>query len=262
MKRFFRWQFGSRILGTPAIVPFVENAVLVVEPGMTGATGNIYCGLHEFNDMALLLHFLREEDSFVDVGANIGSYSVLAAAVCQCKVIALEPVPETFKKLERNLRMNRIESLVDARQMAAGESAGSIRFTADLDTANKVAPAGYAGRIIEVPGVPLDALVADFPAAMWKVDVEGFEEAVLRGAPNVLNQESLLVVLLEGDSPMIESTMHSAGFKRSAYNPINREFTVGSSSSQTHNQLWVRALEKVAAKCKAARNFEVLGVKF
>jgi hypothetical protein len=40
---------------------------------MTGATQNLYCELHEYNDMAFLLHFLREEDSFADVGANIGS---------------------------------------------------------------------------------------------------------------------------------------------------------------------------------------------
>ncbi len=44
---------------------------MVVEPGTTGATGNVYCGLHEFEDMALLLHILRKVDRFVDIGANI-----------------------------------------------------------------------------------------------------------------------------------------------------------------------------------------------
>ena len=41
--------------------------------GMTGASGNIYFGLHEFEEMGFLLHFLREEDLFIDIGAYIGS---------------------------------------------------------------------------------------------------------------------------------------------------------------------------------------------
>lgn len=46
---------------------------------MTGATGNWYCGLQEYEDMSFVLHALRPGDLFVDVGANIGSYSILAA---------------------------------------------------------------------------------------------------------------------------------------------------------------------------------------
>ncbi len=59
MSRWLRWQFGSRVLGWPVVVPFVGDTRLLARPGMTGATGNIYCGLHEFEDMAFVLHFLR-----------------------------------------------------------------------------------------------------------------------------------------------------------------------------------------------------------
>jgi hypothetical protein len=79
--RYARWQVESRLC---AEVEFnwIEGAKLIARNGMTGATGNIYCGLHEFTDMAFLLHLLRPDDLFVDVGANIGSYTVLASAVC------------------------------------------------------------------------------------------------------------------------------------------------------------------------------------
>ena len=63
---------------------------------MTGATGNIYTGLHEFEDMMFLLHLLRPGDIFVDAGANIGSYTVLASAVVGAKSISFEPVPPLF----------------------------------------------------------------------------------------------------------------------------------------------------------------------
>src|ERR1700687_3946356 len=76
--RLVRWQVESRLWGE-MVVPWVEGTRLAARRGMAGATGNIYCGLHEFEDMAFLLHFLRSDDVFADVGANIGSYTILAA---------------------------------------------------------------------------------------------------------------------------------------------------------------------------------------
>jgi hypothetical protein len=49
--------------------------------GMTGATQNIYVGLQEFVDIMLTLHFLRKGDLFLDMGANVGSYTILASGV-------------------------------------------------------------------------------------------------------------------------------------------------------------------------------------
>ncbi len=81
MTRFLRWQLGSRLLRMPLLVPWVGNTSLVIEAGMTGATMNFYCGLHEAVDMALVLHALQPGDVFLDVGANVGTYTILASAV-------------------------------------------------------------------------------------------------------------------------------------------------------------------------------------
>ena len=79
--RFLRWQLSCRLLPGAVAVPFVNATRLLVTPGMTGATGNLYCGLHEYQDMAFVLHALRAGDRFIDIGANIGSYTVLAADI-------------------------------------------------------------------------------------------------------------------------------------------------------------------------------------
>ena len=67
IKLWFKWQVGSRILKMPVVVPFVGDSQLVAELGMTGATGNIYTGLHEFTDMAFCLHLLRASDCLLAV---------------------------------------------------------------------------------------------------------------------------------------------------------------------------------------------------
>ena len=89
--RLLRWQVESR-LRHEVIVPWVEGTRLAARRGMAGATGNIYCGLHEFEDMAFVLHFLRPGDFFADVGANIGSYTVLASGVCKARTWRLNQI--------------------------------------------------------------------------------------------------------------------------------------------------------------------------
>ena len=89
---WLRWQISSSILKMPVIFPWIGQSKLVSERGMTGATGNIYAGLHEFVDMAFCLHLLRSGDLFVDVGANIGSYTVLASKVAGANSVTLEPI--------------------------------------------------------------------------------------------------------------------------------------------------------------------------
>src|SRR5437868_4075814 len=89
--RWLTWQVGSRLVPGPVAVNFVNDTMLLVSPGMTGATGNVYAGLHEFQDMAFVLHLLRQGDCFIDVGANIGSYTVLAGGGIGARCIAIEP---------------------------------------------------------------------------------------------------------------------------------------------------------------------------
>jgi hypothetical protein len=106
LRRFVAWQIGARLVPGPVACPFANGSSLLVRPGMTGATGNLYVGLHEFADMAFVLHVLRGGDLFVDVGANIGSYTVLAAAGAGAACLAFEPGSAAFAWLERNVRLN------------------------------------------------------------------------------------------------------------------------------------------------------------
>lgn len=136
--RFLKWQLSQSIYPKTVVHTFTEKTRLNVKKGMTGATGNIYTGLHEFPDMGFVLHFLRKEDVFGDVGANIGSYTILASGHVGARTIAFEPIPETFYWLKKNIKLNQLEAKVHAFNIGLGSETGVLRFTATHDTVNYV----------------------------------------------------------------------------------------------------------------------------
>ena len=242
-------------------MPLVEEALLVVEKGMTGATGNIYCGLHEFADMTLVLHLLRPGDLFLDAGANVGSYTVLAAKVTGAQCVAVEPVRSTFERLFRNIKINGLNQDVELWECALGSSNGHIEFSADRDTMNQAVDTDYPGERISVPVRTIDELLAGKSSIMWKVDVEGFEQEVLRGATNALQNEHLRVVLLESDGPEVSRMMSMAGFARCTYDPFVRQLNASTSQGGRHNHLWVRDPATVQSRCQMAPKRIILGTE-
>ena len=72
-----RWQIGVSLLRRKVIVPWVEDSKFIVGKGETGLTGNLYTGLMEYEDMLFLLHALQPDETFIDVGANVGDTAAL-----------------------------------------------------------------------------------------------------------------------------------------------------------------------------------------
>ena len=251
-------------------MPFVDWTRLLVQPGMTGATQNIYCGLHEFEDMAFVLHALRPGDLFADIGSNVGSYTILAAGAAGSNCVSFEPLPATFVHLLDNIRLNNLESKVTAKNIGVGASLGSLTFTSGLDTVNHVLAEGeVVANTIEVPVAPLDAALSGSALTLMKIDVEGFETEVLNGATDTMQGSSLLAVVMElngsglrygYDEEKIHQRMLSWGFAPARYDPLQRTITVlHSRSSSTGNTLYVRNLECLRDRVRTAPPHTVLG---
>jgi FkbM family methyltransferase len=268
---WLKWQIGSRLVSGPVAVPFVNNSRLLVSPGMTGATGNIYCGLHEFEDMAFVLHFLRFEDLFVDVGANIGAYTVCASAAVGAKSLAIEPIPETFSHLAENVRLNSIDGLVDLRNIGVADKPGELSFTFGLDTVNHVvnesADFGAATTSIEVE--TLDSLLSDRKPLLIKLDVEGYETSVIEGAETTLGDSSLSAVIMElngsgkrygFDEGALHKRMLDYGFSTFAYSPFDRGLiSLDRAKSTSGNTLYIKNIKFVKDRVATAPQFHVHG---
>lgn len=253
--RFGKWQLQSRLREEIAF-SWIEGQKLAVRRGMTGATGNIYAGLHEFADMMVVLHFLRPGDLFFDIGANIGSFSVLASGVCRAKTWAFEPDPATMVSFKRNVAINRLDQLVTAFELALGSERDNVRFTVGLDSMNRVAPDGELdARFVQQE--KLDDLVGPAEPIMIKVDVEGYEEKVLRGANALLGRPCMRVLELETVTPGVEAILRSHRFKRAFYDPFTRSLNREPTTVPASNALYVRDWEFVASRLSSAEPVRV-----
>jgi FkbM family methyltransferase len=252
LARYVKWQVGSRILPGHAVVDFVDDMKLVVSPGMSGATGNLYCGLHEYEDMAFALHLLRPGDLFIDVGANVGSYSVLAAAA-GAEVLAFEP-GERYVDLVRNMAINHIPA--DCRRDAVGSAPGILSFTVGLDAVNRAAMEGESS--VEVPVVRLDDVVKR-PATLIKVDVEGFEGAVVAGGMKAFGAATAVIMELNGqtlryghDERQIRDLMAGLGYTQTGYDPSTRQLKP---AADRDNSIFVR--QDFTARLRDARQYRI-----
>ncbi len=251
----------------PHRVPFVGNTHFLARCGETGVSGNIYVGLHEFWEMAFVAHVLRPGDLFVDVGANAGSYTLLAAGWCGATVVAVEPSADAFARLETNVRSNGLDTRVELHRCAVVDRNASVLFRTDSDTTNHIVrdPEAEQGEIVEVPLRTLDDVLGERSPALMKIDVEGEELSVLRGASRVLRDGNLRAVLVETpehagsprDNPSI-SLLLDAGFQRYHYDPWTRELTLTPVHTGS-NVLFVRDQSWVANRLHDGPKLQVLG---
>jgi FkbM family methyltransferase len=262
LARIVRWQGGSRLLGASVAMPFVDGTRLLVGTGMHGATGNIYVGLMEFEDMAFVLHLLCENDMFLDVGANVGVYSILAAGR-GARVLSIEPVPATYEQLLDNIYLNRFHAHVEALCIGVGGEPGELAFSTQTGPTNHVLASNETpDGTVTVTVDTLDSIATDWDPVMIKIDVEGFESEVIRGATGLLSQHSVQAVLIElnglgarygfHDSD-IHTRLLDLGFTPARYVPFERRLVAIDQHNRSGNTLYVRPSTDLDQRLRDAR---------
>jgi FkbM family methyltransferase len=148
-------------------------------------------GIWEADVMKMLARLVEPGSVFVDVGANVGYHSLFAAQL-GAHVVAVEPVPWTLELLRANVWRHGAD--VEVVEAAASDGAGRVRVA--IDPAHRSgAQIGEQG--VEVRAAPLDELVPEAAVDVLKVDVEGAEPQVLRGASAILERSPLLAAIVE-----------------------------------------------------------------
>jgi FkbM family methyltransferase len=258
-------QLAARFAPGEICVEFPNRTRLLIPPLMKGAAHYIAPRICEFEQMSFTMHFLRPEDKFADVGANIGSFTVLAAGVVGARVCAFEPNPETFASLARNVRLNGFDERVKLVNAAVGRTLGSIQMSAGLGTENHVASSSESNGSIPVKATTLDIELEDDPADFLKIDVEGFETEVFAGGANTLKNQKLQAMIVERndsgnrygfDEKALHQEIRNHGFKPFHYDAFKRALKP-ISDQYTGTIIYVRDFEAASARLKNAPPFHL-----
>jgi FkbM family methyltransferase len=190
LRRALWYQARSRLLRQRTVARLGERSRLWVDLHRTSASMAMYANPPDLPEMLVWRRELRAGGLFIDVGANVGTYTLWAAEL-GAEVIALEPAADTFGLLLENIALNGYQ--VTAVRAAAGDHCGTARFTSDLDAANCLAADGP----VQADLTTIDVLVGDRHVTGMKVDVEGFEIDVLRGCARALGERRIGLIQLE-----------------------------------------------------------------
>lgn len=175
---------------------------------------------YERGVVELIKNNLREGDVFIDIGANIGYFTVIASPIVSSsgKVYSFEPDRENFSLLQKNILANGFKNVISVKQAVSDVSGKSKLFLSkynmgDHRTYDPEASRFYSEEIkyafdqhtledrrefIEVGSVTLDEYFRNqYPNCFIKIDVQGAEGAVLRGARALFTNAPQATVVME-----------------------------------------------------------------
>lgn len=167
----------------------------------------IFCNRFEWQERDFLNAFLRPGDVFVDVGANIGLFTLIAAHCVghEGHVYAFEPCSETHRRLVENVRLNQFSN-VSTYQLALSNRSEQLDMTISRDgfdawnsLAQPTAGESFAAEKVQCTTWDNFAQANDLVGrvTMIKIDVEGWEKHVLKGGEKALSRTDAPVLQVE-----------------------------------------------------------------
>lgn len=169
--------------------------------------------------LAAIREHLKPGDTFIDAGANIGFFSVLAGRQVgdQGRVLAIEMMPVTAAMLRQNLSLNKIQSATVVEKALSDQSGGTLTahfVEGHFGMASIVRPDGSAMQTVEVQTTTLDEEAANVERiALIKMDLEGAELNALEGAREVLARTRMILFEQLGEETRPAEFLRDCGFE-------------------------------------------------
>lgn len=197
--RHLLWQARKLAFPRPVRLRLSRSVITDDEAGGVISMVNML-GVYDYNNMNFSQTVLGKAGVFIDVGANIGAYTLIASEASATRVVSLEPNPTAYGKLRRNIALNGRQN-VQAFNLGASSSPGVLKMTNNgAAVTNRIVTSGVVNAAtIDVEVSTLDALCdrLGLMPTLIKIDVEGHEPEVLRGAAAVL--DTVLACIIENN---------------------------------------------------------------
>lgn len=162
--------------------------------------------MYDFNNMHLIKFLLREGGVFFDIGANIGSYTLIAAEQESAFVCSFEPHPLTFQALKNNIGLNGYRN-VQLLNVAVGSKDGHIHLTNVPGSSTNHIELNEGNNTLKIECVRMDNFCKanNIAPDYIKVDVEGFELDVIKSFGDQLPSVKLFFIEINGLSDIRSS---------------------------------------------------------
>ena len=241
IKKVKQWQ---------TIVDRQQDVKIKIQPGVklnlnfdSALSKLIYCYNFELLERKFVNHFLRPGDIFVDVGANVGLFTLIAAKLVGKKgsVYAFEPCSLTYSRLKYNVNLNKFSN-VNCHQIALSDRNCEQDMVLSLDgfdawnsLAKPTAGQAFSSEVINT--MRWDDFVVKHnlqgKVTLMKIDVEGWETFVLAGGTQTLSREDAPTLLVEFTEKAAKTANSSCkelyqklehlGYKMFVYNPDSKK---------------------------------------
>jgi FkbM family methyltransferase len=161
-------------------------------------------GIYEKFETDLVIDKIKENDVVIDIGANIGYYTLIFAKLVgkNGKVIAFEPDPSNFKLLKKNIQTNGYKNVVLVQKAVSTKNDVLKLFLCDFNySMHRIYDSKYGEESVDIESVNLDDYLEKnnlFDKVNFvKMDIEGSEISALGGMEKLLNRNSPLTLLTE-----------------------------------------------------------------
>lgn len=206
--RLLWWKTNQLIFKLPVLYPLTQSTKILCEPESSYGSYIVYARFPEYEEMRFIHDYLRENDVFIDVGANIGAVSLVAAdKITRGSIYAFEPTPEIAKKCKKNVSLNKLERRISVLSTAVSDQIGFVQFVIEGESeVNHMLSQRTLisdSKIIDVPSVTLDSFIVSRKIrkiSLLKVDVEGAEYKVFAGGNRSFKNHKIEVVVFEVNS--------------------------------------------------------------
>ena len=160
-------------------------------------------GAYEFEEMNLLIKLLNKADCFIDIGANIGYFSLHAAkAVRQTGTVwSFEPASLMFKQLQQHIDINKLSNISAVKKGVSNKNSNGVLYlSSDKNYGSTGLQPGdeFSGETEDISLVKLDDFVLEHNIKnirAVKIDVEGHEPQVLQGMLQILKEHKPAVLI-------------------------------------------------------------------
>jgi FkbM family methyltransferase len=224
--------------------------------------------MYEPDVSGLLSAVLRDGDTVLDVGANIGFFTVMAGRLAgpSGRIVAFEPDPANIERLRRQLEINELRNVTIV-ERPASDRAGEVAFYINRDNSggnalwdpalfpgNTLSQSGPAKRLVQATTLDAEMKRLRLSAPkLLKIDTEGAEQKVLEGARGLL---------ASGDLPFVVCELHTFGLSQMGASQDSLRALMEGYGYSTFALSWRKVLPKLIPAATAIESPYILNLLF